>query len=299
MTAELEGQVALVTGAGRGIGRAIANELAMSGAAVMATSRTAEQLDETVALIQSAGGVAASCPADVQSQPDMEKVIVETERAFGPITLLVNNAGSGNAGRYETLDFASIRYTIENNLISAMLCSWLVLPGMLERGSGRIINVASGGGIIGMAFMSAYSTAKAGLIRFSESLALQVQGCGVSVFSITPGLVRTQPTEGLWAIRKSNPLPGWLGESTFPPNENIAADSSWLPAERAGSLCRFLASGKADRLSGRYFPSYDDEETMVRHADKIEDEMLYTLRLTTLDGVQRPITQEEVRAIHG
>ncbi|HEY7801368.1 MAG TPA: SDR family NAD(P)-dependent oxidoreductase, partial [Dehalococcoidia bacterium] len=133
MTGELEGQVAIVTGGVRGVGRAIAQALAAAGASVMVASRTAEQLNETVALIDADGGRAAALPADTEQRVAVEAMLAETERAFGPLTLLVNNAGatSTTAGPFETLDLDDVRKTIDNNLVGAMLCTRLALPGML------------------------------------------------------------------------------------------------------------------------------------------------------------------------
>lgn len=297
MTEGLQGQVALVTGGGRGIGRAIARALAVAGARVMVTSRTKQQLDETVALIEGDGGTAAAFVADVEEREAVKVLLDETERALGPIALLVNNAGATAAvtGAFETLSFGDIKKTITNNLLGAMLCTRVVLPGMLERGGGRIINVASGSGIVCQPFLNAYSVAKAGLIRFSENLALELEGRGVAVFAITPGMVHTQATEGIWGLRRTYPLPGWLAKAYGPPHENMALDSAWQTPERAGELCLFLASGAADRLSGRFFSAYGDEAEMVARADEIERDMLYTLRLPTLHGIERPVTQEDIR----
>jgi NAD(P)-dependent dehydrogenase (short-subunit alcohol dehydrogenase family) len=297
MGGELEGQVAVVTGGGRGVGRAIARALAAAGASVMVASRTAEQLNETVALIEAEGGRAASFPADTEQRDAVQAMLVETERVFGPVTLLVNNAGatSTTAGPFETLDFDEVRKTIDNNLVGAMLCTRLALPGMLARGNGRIINVASGAGIASQPFVNVYSVAKAGLIRFSENLALEVKDRGVAVFAITPGMVRTKATDVIWSVRKMNPLPGFLAGAYGPPHENPADDAAWQPPERAGELCRFLATGAADQLSGRFFSTYYDEAEIVRRADEIEAGMLYTLRLSTLDGPERPVTPEDIR----
>lgn len=301
MSDELKGQVALVTGGGRGVGRAIAQALATAGAGVMVASRTAQQLDETVALIEAGGGRAAAFQADTEKRDAVEAVLAEAERVFGPVTLLVNNAGatSTTAGPFETLDFDEVRKTIDNNLVGAMLCTRLVLPGMLARGSGRIINVASGAGIASQPFVNVYSVAKAGLIRFSENLALEVKERGVAVFAITPGMVRTKATEVIWNVRKMNPLPGFLSNAYGPPHENPADDSAWQPPERAGELCCFLATGAADRLSGRFFSTYYDEAAIVRRADEVEQGMLYTLRLPTLDGLERPVTPEDIRRTQG
>jgi NAD(P)-dependent dehydrogenase (short-subunit alcohol dehydrogenase family) len=301
MSGELDGQVALVTGGGRGVGRAIACALAAAGASVMVSSRTKEQLDGTVSLIESDGGRAAAVVADVEQRASVKEMLSETERVFGAVSLLVNNAGASNPvnGPFETLNFREIERTIANNLTSALLCTRLVLPGMLERGAGRIINVASGSGVVCQPFLNIYGVAKTGLIRFSENLALELQGRGVAVFAMTPGMVHTPATDVIWNVRKMNPLPGWLANAYGPPHENLAEDSSWQPPERAAELCCFLASGAADRLSGRFFSAYGDESEMVSRADEIERDMLYTLRLPTLHGIERPITPEDVRRARG
>ncbi len=298
MTTELDGQVALVTGGGRGVGRAIAQALARAGASVMVSSRTREQLDETVALIEGEGGRAAAFAADVEQRAAVEAMVSETERVLGPVTLLVNNAGlgtTGGVGPFETLDIDEVHHLIDNNMFAAMLCTRLVLPGMLERGNGRIINVASGSGIVSQPFVNAYSVAKAGLIRFSENLALELKGRGVTRFAITPGMVHTKATELIWTVRKMDPLPGVLGSMYGPPHENPTDDACWQPPERAGELCRFLASGAADRLSGRFFSTYYDEAEIVSRAEEVERDMLYTLRVPTLHGVERPIPPEDMR----
>ena len=241
MAGELEGQVAVVTGGGRGVGRAIAQALAAAGASVMVSSRTQEQLDETVALIEGEGGRAAAFAADVEQRAAVEAMLAETERVLGPVTLLVNNAGlgtTGGVGPFETLDIDEVHHLIDNNMFAAMLCTRLVLPGMLERGTGRIINVASGSGIVGQPFLNAYSVAKAGLIRFSENLALELKGRGVTVFAITPGMVQTKATEVIWSGPQD-------GSAPRRPREHV-----WSATRESARRLRMAAS----RTRGRAVP---------------------------------------------
>ena len=278
--------------------RAVARAFARAGAAVMLSARTVNELEETAALIAADGGRAAVVPADVTDRGTMEAVLGETEARLGPVSVLVNNAGAGRggAGPYEALAWEAITRTVAVNLLGAMLCTRLVLPGMLERGAGRIINVASGAGLVGMSYLNAYGVAKTGLIRFSENLALELRGRGVAVFAITPGVVRTEATEGIWRLRHEPEPPGWLGKMEVAPHENFADEAAWQPPKRAAALCQFLASGQAHRLSGRFFSAYADEAEMMAHAEEVEAGMLHTLRLPTLHGLERPTTQEDIAA---
>ncbi len=288
----LAGKVAVVTGGGRGIGRATALALAEAGAAVMVSARSADQIEETASLITAAGGRAAAFPADITDLDALERLVSVTEAELGVPTVLVNNAGGGvrgSGGRFETLDPAAIVAGIQTDLIAAMVLSRLVLPGMLERGEGSIVNVASGAAMLGMPFVTPYTTAKTGLLRFSEALALELQGRGVSVFSITPGNVLTKLTKYMWPNREqiAADMPAdapWV----YPPGHGLE-DDGWYPPERAASLCLFLASGKADALSGRFFSVHYDEAEIVAQAERVEREQLYVLRVATLDGIEAPI----------
>jgi NAD(P)-dependent dehydrogenase (short-subunit alcohol dehydrogenase family) len=289
---DLTGQVAVVTGGGRGIGRATALAFAEAGAAVMVSARSADQIEETASLITASGGRAAACPADITDLDAVQQMLAVTEAELGPPTVLINNAGGGvrgSGGRFETLDPAAIAAGIQTDLIAAMVLSRLVLPGMLERGEGRIVNVASGAAMLGMPFVTPYTTAKTGLLRFSEALALELQDRGVSVFSITPGNVLTKLTKYMWPNREqiAADMPAdapWV----YPPGHGLE-DDGWYPPERAASLCLFLASGKADALTGRFFSVHYDEAEIVARAERVEQEQLYVLRVATLDGIEAPI----------
>ncbi len=264
-TAELSGQVALITGAGRGIGQAIAVALAAAGARVALTARRRDQLDETAALIQQAGGQALVLPADVTDQPAIEAVVAATVQHFGPPDLLVNNAGltSREATLWELTADEWWR-VLEVNVRGPLLCARAVLPHMLARQSGRIINVASNAGTRPMPTASAYSVSKAALLRLTDCLAAETHGHGVSVFAISPGLVHTVMADAVSLFKD------------FP-------ESEWTPRERAGELCVFIASGQADGFSGRYIHVNDDVGDMARRAGEIEQNDLYTLRVRRLE----------------
>jgi NAD(P)-dependent dehydrogenase (short-subunit alcohol dehydrogenase family) len=249
---ELEGQVALVTGGGRGIGRSIARELADAGMRVAVSARTASQVEETAREI---GGLAVT--ADVSSRDDVEQMVATVERELGPIDLLVNNAGVfGSGAPIWEQDPADWWHVFEINLLGAYLCSRAVLPGMVERGRGRIVNTGSGASYLPSAGSPSYGASKAALGRFSELLAGQVAEHGVAVFVFSPGLVRTEMTEA------------------------FGDNAPWTPPELAPRLVRVLASGRADKLAGRYIHAeHDDIEDLIKRADEIAERDLNAIRL--------------------
>ena len=249
---ELEGQVALVTGGGRGIGRLIALELADAGMRVAVAARSADQVDATAADI---GGLAVT--ADVSRPEDVDAMVSTVERELGPIDLLVNNAGVGPARTppWEE-DPADWWHVFEINVLGAYLCSRAVLKGMVERGRGRIVNTGSGASYLPLGGPSSYGASKAALGRFGELLAAQVAPFGIAVFVISPGLVRTEMTD-------------WFGD-----------DAPWTPPELAPRLVRVLAGGRADRLAGRYIHAeHDDIEDLIERADEVEQRDLNAIRL--------------------
>ena len=257
MSDELSGS-ALVTGGGRGIGERIARELADAGMQVAVTGRTPDEVQAVAAAVDGLPLV-----GDVSERGTAEDWVRRAEDRFGPVDLLVNNAGIESArGPLWEQDVDDWWHVFEVNVLGAMLASRAVLPGMVERGRGRIVNLGSGGSYLPVrprstALGTAYGPSKAALGRFSELLAAQVWDTGVRVFLISPGLVRTRMTEE------------WFGD-----------DAPWTPPELAPRLVRVLASGRADALAGRYIHSeHDDVEELIRRADEIVEQDLNALRL--------------------
>jgi len=249
---ELEGQVALVTGGGRGIGRLIAHELADAGMRVAVAARSTGEVEETAKELE---GLAVT--ADVSKRDDVEAMTATVERELGPIDLLVNNAGVGapRAQPWEE-DPADWWRVFEINVLGPYLCCRAVLPGMVERRRGRIVNTGSGASYLPGGGPTAYGASKAALGRFGELLAGQIGELGIAVFTISPGLVRTEMT-------------GAFGD-----------DLPWTPPELAPRLVRVLASGRADRLAGRYIHAeHDDVDALIERADEIEERDLNAIRL--------------------
>jgi NAD(P)-dependent dehydrogenase (short-subunit alcohol dehydrogenase family) len=252
LVADLSGQVALVTGGGRGIGRAIALELAEAGMRVSVAARTKEQVEATAEEI---GGLALT--VDVVDRVSVERMVEETERELGSIDLLVANAGISpeepSAWEIDPEDWWRV---FEVNVLGVYLCCRAVIPAMLERGRGRIVITGSGAAYLPGSRTTAYPSSKAAAVRFGETLANQLDG-RIPVFPISPGLVRSEMTEG-----------------RFPD------DAPWTPPECAPRLVRALASGRFDRLSGRYLHAErDPPEELEGRIPRILEEDLNAIRL--------------------
>jgi NAD(P)-dependent dehydrogenase (short-subunit alcohol dehydrogenase family) len=272
---DLHGQVALVTGGGRGLGRAFACALAAAGAAVGVTARSADQLAETVAEIEASGGTATAVAADVTDRAAVTQVVYRVTERLGPIDLLVNNAGIVSPlGPLWEADPDEWWRSVEINLRSALLCSAAVLPAMVQRKSGRIINVASAAGLWPIPFGTAYVTSKAAMIRLAETLAAETSSYGVSVFGIHPGNVRTAMSEYLMESSDGQKWMPWV-RHTY----DTGTDT---PIDLSAQLVLRLASGEADVLSGRFISDTDDLARLVACAGEIQERDLYTLRLGTL-----------------
>ena len=251
MADELRG-VALVTGGGRGIGASIARELASAGMDVAVSARTREQVEDVAGEI---GGLAVV--ADVSSPGDAEAMFGEVERELGPVDLLVNNAGVAHWGdkAWES-DPAEWWRVFEINVLGAYLVARAVIPGMIDRRQGRILNTGSGSGYLPGQRTTAYGASKAALYRFGEGLALQLEPYGIAVFTFSPGLVKTEMTS------------------------RFSENAPWTPPELAPQLVRVIASGRADKLTGRYIHAeHDDIEDLIRRADEVVENDLNAIRL--------------------
>jgi NAD(P)-dependent dehydrogenase (short-subunit alcohol dehydrogenase family) len=261
MAGELAGQVALITGGGRGIGRAVAEALASAGAAVTIAARSEDELAETASAITAAGGRALAVPTDVRDAAAVRRVVEETERQFGPVTFLVNNAGTpGPAGNDWEVDAEAWWECIEVIVRGAFLCTRAVMPGMLARVGGRIIHMASVSGTRAFPPITATSVAKTALIRMAEGLAREAGPKGIAVFAVHPGVVKTRLLLSY--------------------NLNLP-EGIYSPPERAAVLCVRLASGRYDALSGCFLTIDDDLDELLGRADDITKQELHTLRITT------------------
>ncbi|HEX6490000.1 MAG TPA: SDR family oxidoreductase [Gaiellaceae bacterium] len=249
---ELAGQVALVTGGGRGIGAAIARELAGAGAKVSVSARTKEQVE---AVARELEGLALV--ADVTDEQAVQEMVERTELELGPIDLLAANAGVGG-GEAELWESEPDEWwrVFEVNVLGVYLSCRAVLPGMLARGRGRIVITGSGAGYLPGSTSTDYAPSKAAVNRLGETLAAALRETPVRVFVISPGLVRSEMTSG------------------------FSDDAPWTPPELAPRLVRVLASGRADELAGRYIHAEHDQiEDLIARAAELRRDDLNAIRL--------------------
>lgn len=232
--AGLAGQVALVTGASTGIGRQVAEALSTRGAAVAGLARDEKRLGGAMREVALAtGGRAIAVAADVTDIVAVEGAVARVIEEYGRIDLLVNCAGLVDAAEVPlwAADPEQWWAVVSSHVRGAQLLVWAVIPGMLDRGSGRIVNMASGMGTRAEPDYSAYSVGKAGLIRLTEAVAASLEGTGVRAFNIAPGLVDTEMTRS---------MPKWDGFT------------DWTPPQRVLELVCAVAEGELDAWSGRF-----------------------------------------------
>ncbi len=271
----LTGHVALVTGGGRGLGRAFAQALSEAGAVVAVTARSEDQLADTVKLIEGSGGRAIAIVGDASDPQSVEQAVTAVEEQLGPVDILVNNAGAPGELKEEWLtDPDEWWRTIEINLRGPYMFTRRTLPGMIERGRGRIINISSGAAIGNLTFAGAYTASKAALSQYSKNLAAQLDGTGVTVFAYVPGIVRTAMVE--WAVNSPD-----VHSSIQNKFNEALEDGADTPLENCVNMFMVLASGKADALSGRHISVYDKDSDLLGRIEEIKENDLYTLRLPT------------------
>jgi NAD(P)-dependent dehydrogenase (short-subunit alcohol dehydrogenase family) len=262
---ELEDRVAVVAGGNRGFGRAIAEGFARAGAAVTVTGRTKSQLDDTVAAIEKAGGRALAVAADVTSREDTERVKRETEARFGPVSVLCHNAGvPWPFGPLWHVDPDEWWAAQEVHVRGAVLHINAFVPGMIERGGGHVIVVASGVGTAARPNLSGYAVAKATQIRLIEHLAAEGKANKLFAFVITPGNVLTELSDRTMSDPDAQKyIPDFVANLT---RRKAAGEDPTPGFLRCAQLCVELASGRCNALTGRYLTPEDDLDALVRQA---------------------------------
>jgi NAD(P)-dependent dehydrogenase (short-subunit alcohol dehydrogenase family) len=273
--------VVLVTGGGRGIGRAIALAFAEKKRPVALFSRSRGELEAVVRTIENAGGLASAVVGDVTDQASVHAAVNTIEARFGPISVLVNNAGVGGPiGPVAQGDPEDWWRAVEVNLRGPIITTHAILPGMLTRRRGTIINVVAG--MAPFAYFSAYSAGKSALVRFSECLSAETKGQGVAVFPMGPGTVRTALSQ--------HSLESEEGKRWLPWFKRVFDEGLDLPVEAPAQLAVKLASGRYDALSGLTINPRDDLDLMLTRLDEIQRDRLYSLRLRALpDAVQEKL----------
>lgn len=263
--------VALVTGASRGLGRATAVALAERGAAVAVTGRTADDLHRTAELVTAAGGRPLVLRGDATDRAAVAEAVARTCAELGPIDLLVANAGSfAFGGPLWQGDPDTWWRDTEVNLRGPLLALHAALPGMVERGAGRVVVLGSGFGNKPVPHGSAYSASKAAVQRLVEATASELAGTGVVVLCVSPGFVQTEMTRGF--------PPGFVAAH---PEFADPAPERWTPATAFTSLVGAVLDGELDALSGRFVHVTTDLDRARAVAGEPERG---TLRLVGWDG---------------
>jgi NAD(P)-dependent dehydrogenase (short-subunit alcohol dehydrogenase family) len=273
MAGVLDGQVAVVTGSGRGFGRTIAQRLADQGASVVVTARTQDEIDETVKLIEQAGGKAVAATADVAKREDIEHLREVAEENFGTVTLAIHNAGvPWPFGPIWYVDPDRWWAAQEVHVRGGLYMIHTFVPPMIEAGGGRYIVITSAAGVRIATHVNGYGVAKSTQIRTVQYLDNEGRESGISAFACHPGDVLT----GISDITMADPdaqkfAPGFVNRLT----ERKGADEDGTEGlEACARLCVRLGSGAYDGLSGRYLTPTDDLDAMLAENAPIDQAAL-------------------------
>jgi len=269
----LKNKVALITGAGRGIGRALAEGFAREAADVALIARTEAELDQTAEAIRTFGRRVLKIVGDVSDSVSVENSVKMVLSEFGQIDILINNAGRqfpiGPLVENDTKDWIE---TIMVNLVGTVLCCKAVLPGMIERQHGNIINLSGGGATAPRSNFSAYAASKAAIVRLTETIAEEVKPFNIQVNAVAPGAINTHMLEEVLAAGNAA---GEIAISQANRQKQSGGDS----IETVVALALFLASNESHGLTGKLISAqHDPWREWAGKADQLNATPLYTIR---------------------
>ena len=275
----LENRVALITGSGRGIGKAIALAYAKEGASLALAARNREELEETAGQAKALGATVCVIPTDITDQVQVKNMATVALEQFSRIDVLVNNAGIGGpVGPLQDNDVTTWIQTVQVNLIGTYLCCREVLPAMLGQDRGKIINLSGGGGMFAWGQMSAYCASKAAVVRLTEGLALELAGTNVQVNALGPGSINTKMWEEMRDAAKEAGATG-----IYELGQRVTSGGG-ASIEQVTELAVFLASDDSGNLSGRLISSIlDDFADLPPRIPEIMASDAYLLRRMELE----------------
>lgn len=273
---KLKGKVAIVTGGGRGLGKAIALAFAAEGADVVVVSRTISEVEGTAKEVQALGRRALPMKVDVSNKEEVKNMVDSVTQQFGRLDILVNNAGvQPPIGPVIKNDPEEWLRTVTINLGGTFLCSRAVLPIMIKNRQGKIINLSGGGATSPRPYFTAYAASKAAVVRFTETLAEEVKEFNIQVNAISPGAVNTRMLEEIIAAGEM------AGERALAEAKR-QKETGGTPPEKAADLAVLLASDESNGLTGRLISAvWDDWQGIVQKMQKTMSTDLYTLRRVT------------------
>jgi NAD(P)-dependent dehydrogenase (short-subunit alcohol dehydrogenase family) len=268
---------AVITGGNQGLGLAIAKAYVTAGARVLICARGEELLEDARrALVQTAGReqAVATEPADVSNPDDVTRLVARALAIFPQVHILVNNAGVyGPMGPIETVDWTEWARAMEINVHGSVLPCRALLPHFKERGYGKIIQVSGGGATNPLPRVSAYAASKAAVVRFAESLALEVKAFNIDVNAIAPGALATRMLDEVLAAG-----PDTVGQN-FYDRMVKTKEQGGTPLEVGAALAVFLGSAASDGITGRLLSAvWDPWEQLASHREDLDRSDIYTIR---------------------
>jgi NAD(P)-dependent dehydrogenase (short-subunit alcohol dehydrogenase family) len=277
---KLQGRYALITGASQGLGAEIARQYAVNGASVLLCARSADKLAEqadALTPLLAPGARVLTVTGDVGERADVEAIFAKLGAEFPRLDILVNNAGIyGPMGKIEDVDMDEWVDAIRINLLGLVYVSRAAMPIFRAQRYGKIVNISGGGAANPMPAITAYAASKAGVVRFTESLALECQDDHIDVNAIAPGALATRMMDQLLDAG-----PEKVGQKFYDRMKKIAGEGG-TPLDIGGALCVFLGSAESDGITGKLIAAqWDRWEDWPKHIDELNSSDAYTLRRIT------------------